>query len=78
MVAKHTNNEISIIVENLDNKLTEKHADIVDTLNRIETQTTKTNGRVTTLEKFMWIVVGVTAVFTTLIIPIFLKTIKQI
>ena len=32
--------------------------DVKLTLKRIEEQTTKTNGRVTTLERWMWTVVG--------------------
>lgn len=32
--------------------------DIKETLVRIEAQTIKTNGRVTTLERWMWMVVG--------------------
>lgn len=76
MQAKHTNNELSLMIENMENKITDKHNQLVETLDRIETQVKYTNGRVTTLEKFMWIVVGVTSVFTALIIPVFLKMIK--
>ena len=32
--------------------------DIKETLERIEEQTTRTNGRVTSLEKWMWTVIG--------------------
>lgn len=76
MQAKHTNNELSIMIENMENKITDKHNQLIESLDRIETQVKYTNGRVTTLEKFMWVVVGVTSVFTALIIPVFLKMIK--
>lgn len=76
MQAKHTNNELSLMIENMENKITDKHNQLIESLDRIETQVKYTNGRVTTLEKFMWVVVGVTSVFTALIIPVFLKMIK--
>jgi hypothetical protein len=41
--------------------------DVKKTLERIEAQTNKTNGRVTALEKWMWMVVGALTIFTFLI-----------
>lgn len=76
MESKHTNNELTMMIENQEVRQEEKHQVVVSTLERIETQVLRTNGRVTTLEKFMWVVVGVTGVFTALIIPVFLKMIK--
>ena len=76
MTPKHTNNELTMMIENQELRQDEKHQTIISSLERIETQVKYTNGRVTTLEKFMWAVVGVTSVFTALIIPVFLKMIK--
>lgn len=41
--------------------------DITETLGRIEAQTTRTNGRVTALEKWMWTVMGGLAIISFLI-----------
>lgn len=40
--------------------------EIKDTLKRIEDQVTKTNGRVTFLEKFMWTTLGMASIFALL------------
>ena len=39
---------------------------------RIETQTTKTNGRVTLIERFMWTVTGAAIVIAAIIVPQYL------
>ncbi len=39
------------------------HKEIFAALGRIESQTTKTNGRVTKLEKFMWTATGSVIIF---------------
>ncbi len=45
-------------------ELDEKFGDIKDTLERIEIQTTKTNGRVRFLEKMIYLALGGLAVIT--------------
>jgi hypothetical protein len=43
-------------------ELDEKFTEIKDTLLRIETQTVKTNGRVTMVEKYMYMVMGAVSI----------------
>lgn len=44
--------------------------EIKETLSRIEAQTTKTNGRVSSLESWKYISMGATGVLTTIVVPI--------
>jgi hypothetical protein len=54
----------------LNREVDEKFNDIKDALLRIETQTTKTNGRVGKLERWQSSVLGFCACVTTLLIPL--------
>ncbi len=47
--------------------------DIKETLERIEIQTTTTNGRVSALEKWRWMQAGALAIVTSLLLPIIFK-----
>ncbi len=49
-----TDVELAVLLERIDGRLKA----IDEKTERIETQTVKTNGRVTTLEKWRWILVG--------------------
>lgn len=51
-------------------EIDEKFNDIKDSLNRIETQTIKTNGRVRWNEKMIWLAMGFCACVTILILPL--------
>lgn len=51
-------------------EIDEKWQDIANSLSRIEIQTTTTNGRVKTLEKWMYLVMGGTGVLSLIVIPI--------
>lgn len=47
--------------------------DIKDTLQRIEMQTTRTNGRVSSLENWRGFITGGLAILTVLVVPVFIK-----
>jgi len=47
-------------------------AHLLETLERIETQTTKTNGRVSSLERWQSYVLGAVALLTLLVLPVLL------
>ena len=44
-------------------------------MGEVKEQVTKTNGRVSSLEKFRYAAVGGLAVITTVVVPLFLKTV---
>lgn len=48
-------------------EIDEMQKDIKDSLNRIENQTIKTNGRVSVLEKWMWMVLGALTIISWLL-----------
>lgn len=73
-----TNRELNTAIENLSERMEEKHADLKDSLDRIETQTTKTNGRVAELEKWRWITVGAVSILTALVLPVIFIILKNL
>lgn len=75
---KHTNDELTIMLDNLDRKTDEKFSDMKETLDRIEQQTTKTNGRVTDLEKWKWTVVGAVSILTALVLPLIFLILRNL
>lgn len=52
------------------------HQEIKEALNRIESQTTRTNGRVTKLETKVWMMTGGLVVVSAIVVPLFLGLIK--
>lgn len=50
--------------------------DIKSSLKRIEEQVTKTNGRVSSLEKWRWMVVGGLMVLSAIVLPIVVSSYK--
>lgn len=46
-------------------------------LQEIRAQTVKTNGRVTQLERFMWLCIGGLTVISAIVVPLFLKAVQQ-
>lgn len=58
-----TNGELGIMLHDIDRRFTESLA-------RIEDQTTRTNGRVNSLERWQWTTAGGLAVVVALLVPI--------
>jgi hypothetical protein len=46
-------------------------------MQEVKEQTKRTNGRVTRLEKFMWMVLGALVVVASLVVPIFLNLVQR-
>lgn len=46
-------------------------------LSDVHSQTRKTNGRVTKLERFMWLCIGGLAVISAIVVPLFLGAVQQ-
>lgn len=57
-------------------EIDEKFTDIKDSLNRIEVQTTKTNGKVLALQKWQSFIQGGLAILALIIVPIVIYLIK--
>lgn len=53
-----------------DREIEEWRKDVAGSLERIETQTIRTNGRVTSLEKGKYITIGAVGVLTSIVVPI--------
>lgn len=66
----YSNREIDTKFFNLKEHIDENHQVVMETLDRIEKQTTKTNGRVSSLENWRSWIVGGLAVFAFLVIPL--------
>jgi uncharacterized membrane protein YukC len=74
---ERTNGELTLMLEALEQKMDEKHEDIMTFLTDIKAQTTKTNGRVSALERWQFYVKGACAVIILLLVPIAIYFIQQ-
>lgn len=79
----YTNRELDDKLKNLEGNLrelrddeNEKYNDTKVKLGEILAQTKMTNGRVSALERFQWILVGGLSVVTTIIIPLLFLFLK--
>ena len=77
MEGDYQNREIDERFLTLEQKMEERHADQIQYLQRIEGQTTKTNGRVNKLENWQAYIKGGLAVIVLLLVPIAIYFIQQ-
>lgn len=78
MEQKHTNNELAILIENVARQNEEYHENQAKVLNRIESQVQRTNGRVTRLEQWKWMMAGAISIITAVILPIIFLLLKNL
>lgn len=78
MKEDYSNNEIDGFLREMDNRTQMAHANFQQSLDRIEKQTVKTNGRVTSLEQWKAYMAGAIAVITVLIIPVLLLIVRYV
>lgn len=69
-MAAYTNRELDAKFKRVEEVITETGRDLNVTLNRIEVQTTTTNGRVNRLENWRSFQAGALAVITLIVIPL--------
>jgi len=74
---EYSNRELDAKFGNLLEHMKGFERTVTDSLGRIETQTIKTNGRVTSLEKWRAYVLGFCACITILFIPLLYFVIKK-
>lgn len=66
----YSNREIDMKIDAINQHMADSHASINEKLDRILTQTTKTNGRVSGLERWRAYMTGAVAVLTAIVLPI--------
>lgn len=66
---EYSNREIDMKFEAIQQHMKDSHASINEKLDAILTQTTRTNGRVSSLEKWRSYITGAVAVLTVLVLP---------
>lgn len=72
----YTKREVDNLLTHIATNLEGMRAENKEGMSRIEVQTTKTNGRVTRLEKYMYMVMGAIAILSFLISNNFLEILK--
>lgn len=69
MEDSYSKREIDIILEGLKTHINDGFAPIVSTLGEVKAQTTKTNGRVSAIENWRWMITGGFSIVTFVVIP---------
>lgn len=75
---KALDQKIDRVEVNVKEAIAEKAEDLKEELLAIKEQTTKTNGRVTSLEQWKWMAVGAISILTALVLPIIFILIKNL
>lgn len=77
MIENYTKRELDSKFEQIKLSMDAKHADNKETLQAILSQTQKTNGRVSSLENWKWMIVGGLMVVSIIVVPLLLNLLKK-